>query len=56
MERNEVLLRLQREFNDSAPNVRMICELLVQLGMENDLQKCYSLDDLKQLWLRIKSV
>jgi len=56
MEKNEVLLRLQNEFSDSAPNVRRICELMIQLGYENELKTCFSLNDLKNLWQRINVI
>jgi len=56
MEKNEALLRLQKEFSDSAPNVRKICELMIQLGYENDLKSCFSLEDLKGLWQRINVI
>lgn len=56
MERQETLLRLQREFSDSAPNVRIICELFITLGYYDEIRTCRSMDDLKNLWLRLRSI
>lgn len=56
MKKREILLRLQQEFNDTAPNIRKICDLMIELGMESDLKNCFSIDDLKSLWQRIKII
>ncbi|MDD5089534.1 MAG: hypothetical protein PHQ23_01335 [Candidatus Wallbacteria bacterium] len=55
MERNEIFVRLQAEFGENTPNVRKICELMIQLGFHEELKHCFSLDDLNQLWQRIRS-